>query len=119
MFILQPSMTYSQSNAYSLMSIYIASSNQYNNIRNTLACFQLVKSILQGCSVSDVAMTYLLRQPSPSYYYSSFFNWIENFVESFIDFATSDDKVKERLKGEVTYIIKYIQDFRNFIKEHP
>lgn len=85
-------------------------------LKNTLACFQLIKAIIQGCSVSDVAMKFLIRQPSPSYLYESFVSWMENFITTFIEFATTDVKVKERLQGEVEYIMKYVKDVKDYIK---
>lgn len=49
-------------------------------LKNSLGCFQLVKAIIQGCSVSDVAMKFLARQPSPSYYFATFLQWIDCFL---------------------------------------
>lgn len=61
-------------------------------------------------------MKFLIRQPSPSYLYESFVSWMENFITTFIEFATTDVKVKERLQGEVEYIMKYVKDVKDYIK---
>jgi hypothetical protein len=44
--------------------------------RNTLACFQLMRAIIQGCSVSDIAIEYLARQPSPTYLFPNYLTWM-------------------------------------------
>lgn len=53
-------------------------------LKNSLACFQLIKAIVHGCSVSDVAIKYLIKQPAPSYLFKNYIESIENFVNHFI-----------------------------------
>lgn len=88
-------------------------------LKNTTGCFYLVRALIQGCSVSDVAMKYLVRQPSPSYLYESYVSWAENFITSFIPYVTTDPKVVQRLQRDVSNLMKYVEDLKQFKKDNP
>lgn len=91
-----------------LLHIFISTKVILRLFRNTTGCFYLVRALIQGCSVSDIAMKYLARQPSPSYLYDSYVSWAENFITSFIPYVTTDPKVVERLQRDVSNLMKYV-----------
>lgn len=69
-------MIYSLSNAYSHMFTCTALSIYLLINRNTLACFQLVKTISQACSISEIGIKFLARLPSPTYLFPNYLIWM-------------------------------------------
>ena len=63
-------------------------------------------------------MNFLASQPSLSYAFSSYIDWIKLYVGNFLDFQVIEEKKKERLQKEVEYLTKYIDDLLVFRKEH-
>ena len=76
LYLLQQFTIYSLFNAYSLMSTCIALSIYFLIRRNTLACFQMIKTITQACSISDIGIRFLARLPSPTYLFPNYLTWM-------------------------------------------
>jgi hypothetical protein len=55
----------------------------------------ILKNILEGTSVSPIAMQYMLRMPSPCYYYLRYIDWVRPYVNSVINHLNLNDKKKE------------------------
>lgn len=64
-------------------------------------------------------MKYLVRQPSPSYLYPSLVSWMECFIQTFIGFVTVEKKHRERLEEEITNTMKYVEDLKKYMADHP
>ena len=60
-------------------------------------------------------MYYLASQPSSSYYYRTYFDWMGDFVVNFINYVSVEDKKREQLKLEIEQIGKYLKDIGEFI----
>ena len=86
--------------------------------RANMSCFHLLKVIVHGCSVTEESMRFLASQPSLSYAFSSYIDWIKLYVTNYLDFQVIDEKKKERLKSEAEELMKYIDDILAFRKEH-
>ena len=54
-----------------------------------------MKVLVRGCSIAPEAKYYLAKQPSSSYYFNTYAEWLTDFVNNFINFVSVDDKRKE------------------------
>jgi hypothetical protein len=60
--------------------------------RVPLTILNILKTILEGTSISDQAMDYLLKIPSPSYLNLRYIDWIRPYVNNVISLLNLTDK---------------------------
>ena len=65
--------------------------------RNGIPIFNLLGAIVKGCSVSEEAMKFLIVQPSLSYCFTTYLDWMKLFITNFLGFQTIDEKKRERI----------------------
>lgn len=65
-----------------------------NRMRAPLVVLNLLKNILEGTSASPIAMHYILKMPSPCYYYLRYIDWVRPYVNGVIHHLSLNEKKK-------------------------
>ena len=60
-------------------------------------------------------MYYLSKQPSSSYYYFNYLDWLCEFVPTFINFVTVDEKKKKQIEEEINEVGNYLKDISEYV----
>jgi hypothetical protein len=76
-----------------------------------------LKTILEGTSISELAMDYLLNLPSPSYVHLRYIDWIRPYVNNVINHLNLSDKKKEEVLNKVSICNLYLDDLEKRRKE--
>ena len=82
-----------------------------------MAVLNILKNILEGTSVSSVAMQYMLKMPSPCYYYLRYIEWVRPYVNSVINHLNLNDKKKEEVVGKISICNLYLDDLDKVKKD--
>ena len=60
-------------------------------------------------------MYFLAKQPSSSYYYFNYIDWLCDFVPTFINFVTIEEKRRKELEDEINEVGIHLKDISEYI----
>ena len=75
-----------------------------------MTVLNILKTILEGTSVSEFAMQYILKVPSPCYYNLRYIDWVRPFVNNVINHLNITDKKKEEVVSKISLCNMYLDD---------
>lgn len=85
--------------------------------RAPLTVLNILKYTLEATSVSEISMQYMLRMPSPCYYYLRYTDWVRPYVNSVINHLNLSDKKKEEVISKVSLCNMYLDDLEKVKKD--
>lgn len=81
-----------------------------NKVRCPLRCLHVIKTILEGCSVSEEAKLYLLSQPAPNYCQLRYVDWLKPYLEQLPGLVNLSEKKKEDVAAKIQTCLLYLAD---------
>lgn len=75
-----------------------------------LTILNILKTILEGTSISEPAMDYLLKIPSPSYLNLRYIDWIRPYINSVLNQLSLSDKKTEEVLNKISLCNLYLDD---------
>lgn len=88
-----------------------------NRMRVPLTVLNILKTILEGTSVSEIAMRFMLKMPSPCYSHLRYVDWVRPFVNNVINHLSINEKKKEDVLGKVSLCNLYLDDLDKIKKD--
>ena len=87
-----------------------------NRLRVPLTILNMIKTVLEATSVSEEAMDYLARQPSPAYTHLRYIDWLRPYINEIPNQLPLLDKKRDEVISKISVCNLYLDDLYKHIE---